>query len=283
MKLSTNVMCFQQVLGLERTIEVFAEAGFEAIEFNSDIEEYYTDAHDKEYYKKIKELCDDLGIEITQAHAPFRFARDMADEEKAKIHFKEIIRGMEHSSYLGTKMIVVHPLSHINLNTEENDDKMYEYNMKYYRSLIPYAEEYNMKIAIENIPDCITKTSKGLLELLNDLDNEAFTVCYDVGHANICGQNPADMIREIGKHVGCTHIHDNDGISDRHTLPYYGNIEWENVMRAFADISYEGNLNYEAGLFVRNIPVNLRNEGAKYMAKIGKYLIERYCSYKNNQ
>ena len=283
MKLSTNIMLFQQVLGLERTLEVFAEAGFEAVEFNADIEEYYTDAHNKAYYKKIKSLCDNLGIEITQAHAPFRFGQDMADEEKAKKHFIEIVRAFEHSSYLGTKMIVVHPLTHLNLNIEENKDKMLEYNVEYYRSLIPYAEEYGMKIAIENIRDSISKTAKGLLEILNELNNEAFTVCCDVGHVNIMGEKPADMIMELGNNIGCTHIHDNDGVSDCHTLPYYGNIDWESVMKAFADISYEGNLNYEAGLFVKNVPVSLRGESAGYMAGIGKYLIERYWSYKNNQ
>lgn len=283
MKLSTNIMCFQQVLGLEKTLEIFAEAGFEAIEFNCDIEEYYTDAHDKTYYQNIKKLCDNLGIEIAQAHAPFRFGGDMADAAKAKKHFEEIIKAIEHSSYLGAKRIVIHPLTHHNLNIAENKEELFEHNIKYYRSLIPYAEGYNVKIATENISDGITRTAKGLSKLLNALNNEIFTVCYDVGHANICGQNPADMIREIGKHIEGTHIHDNDGVSDCHTLPFYGNIDWEDVMKAFADISYEGNLNYEAGLFVHNTPVNLRNEGAKYMAKVGKYLIERYCSYKNNQ
>ncbi len=280
MKLSTNIMCFQQVLGLEKTLEVFAKAGFEAIEFNADIEEYYTDAHDKAYYKKIKDLCDGLGIEIAQAHAPFRFGADMADEEKAKIHFREIIKGIENSSYLGAKMIVVHPLSHMNLKIEEDKDKLLECNMKYYRSLIPYAEEYDIKIAIENIDACITRTAEGLIELADALSNEAFTVCCDVGHANIASGNAADMIMKLGKRIGCTHIHDNDGVADCHTLPYYGNINWESVMKAFADISYEGNLNYEAGLFVKNAPVSLRGESAVYMAKIGKHLIERYRSYK---
>lgn len=283
MKLSTNIMCFQQVLGLEKTLKFFSKAGFEAVEFNSDIEEYHTDVHDKAYYKNIKNICDNLGIEIIQAHAPFRFASDMEDREKAKKHFNEIIKGIEHSSYLGTKMIVVHPLSHINLNMEDNKEKLLEYNLKYYRNLIPYAEEYNVKIAIENIPNCVTETAKGLLELLNTLNNEAFTVCFDVGHANICGQSSADMIREIGKYIDCTHIHDNDGIHDLHTLPYYGTIDWESVMMAFAEIGYEGNLNYEAGLFVNNVPVDLRSESAKYMAKVGKHLIERFYYYKNNQ
>ena len=72
------------------------------------------------------------------------------------------------------------------------------------------------------------------------------------------------MITKIGKHTGCTHIHDNDGIYDRHTLPYYGNIDWESVMKAFAETGYEGNLNYEAGLFVNNVPVCMRKESAIY-------------------
>jgi sugar phosphate isomerase/epimerase len=109
-----------------------------------------------------------------------------------------------------------------------------------------------------------------------------FKVCYDVGHAKICGQDPADMIRKIGPYIGCTHIHDNDGIHDSHTLPFYGTIDWENVMKAFAEIGYEGNLNYEAGLFVRNAPVDLRRESAEYMARIGKYLIGRYYHYQSN-
>lgn len=67
-----------------------------------------------------------------------------------------------------------------------------------------------------------------------------------------------------------------------HTLPYYGTIDWESVMKAFAEIGYEGNLNYESGLFVDNVPVCMRKESAIYMAKIGKYLIERCQYYKTN-
>ena len=122
----------------------------------------------------------------------------------------------------------------------------------------------------------VIDTGEGLLELIRLLDNRAFTVCYDVGHANICGQDPADMIRALGTQIGCTHIHDNDGTRDSHTLPYYGNIDWERVMKAFAEAGYEGNLNYEAGLFVNNVPVSLREESAKYMASVGKHLVERY-------
>ena len=81
----------------------------------------------------------------------------------------------------------------------------------------------------------------------------------------------------------CTHVHDNDGIHDSHTLPFYGTTNWESVMEALAEIGYEGNLNYESGLFVNNVPGCLREDGAKYMAKVGKYLIERFLYYKENK
>lgn len=43
-------------------------------------------------------------------------------------------------------------------------------------------------------------------------------------------------------------------------------------MKAFAEIGYEGNLSYEASLFVNSVPVDLQKESAKYMASVGKHL-----------
>lgn len=279
MKLSSNLIMFHNELGLKKTIDVFSEAGFEGIDFNTDLEEYHTNVHGEDFYKNIKKYANDKGIVFAQTHAPF--GSSFPENEKTKSRFDEIVTSMKHSAWLGADMIVIHPCNHIAYKENNNYNFMMDYNLDFYKSLIPYAEEFEIKIAIENIVDCITETPKGLLELIQQLDNEVFTVCYDVGHANICGQDPADMIKALGKHIGCTHIHDNGGIRDSHTLPYYGNIDWERVMKALAEIGYEGNLSYEAGLFVSRAPVDLRKESAKYMASIGKYLIERYWYYKN--
>lgn len=281
MKISSNVIRFHNEIGLKKTIDIFSEVGFERIDFNADIEEYHTDAHDKEFYIEVKKYAEDRGILFEQTHAPF--GSSFLEEDKTQKRFDEIVKSMEHSSYLGADMVVVHPCKHIDYKEDNNYDLMMQYNLDFYRRLIPYAEEFGVKVAIENLKNCITETPEGLLELINTLNNEAFTVCYDVGHTNICGQDPADMLRKIGKHIGCTHIHDNDGIIDRHTLPFYGTIDWESVMKAFAEVDYKGNLNYEAGFFVKNMPVSLRKESAKYMAEVAKYLVERYWFYKNNR
>jgi len=190
---------------------------------------------------------------------------------------------MKHSFYLGAEMVVVHPCRQWYYKENNNYDRMIEYNYQFYKNLIPYAQEYQLKIAIENIRNSVTETAKGLKELLNALNHDVFTVCFDTGHAHMCMGEAGGMIRELGSCIGCTHIHDNDRTDDCHTLPFYGTIDWEDVMKAFAETGYEGNLNFEAGLFLNRVPPSLRGESARYMAKVGNYLAERYEYYKTNK
>ena len=280
MLLTSNFILFHDELGVEKTIDVFAEAGFEGIEFNADLAEYCDATHDEAFYKNLGKYAKEKGVPITQAHAPFPSSYP-DDETRTEQRFQEIVTSMRHAAWLGADMIVVHPCTHIDCTKDPTQfETMMAYNLDFYKRLAPYAEEFGIQIAIENIPRAVTVTPEGLLQLLYTLDNKVFTVCYDVGHANYLGQGSAEMILALGKVIGCTHIHDNDGAHDSHTLPYYGTIDWESVMKAFAEVGYEGNINYEAGYFVRRAPVALRQESAAYMVAVGKHLIERCRYYK---
>lgn len=281
MKLSSNFIYFHNELGLKQSIDILSKAGFEGIDFNADLPEYHTDVHDPAFYKEIKLYADDRGIKFYQTHAPY--ASSFPEEDKTEKRFYDIVKSIENSALLGAEMVVVHPCMHLNCKSEERWQLMMELNHSFYKSLIPYAEEYGIKISIENIGGAVTAKAEGLIELLTRLDNPVFNACFDVGHAFVSGSNPAEEICKLGKHIGCTHIHDNDGVNDTHTLPFYGNIDWESVMEAFAKIDYTGNLNYEAGAFVKKVPISLRQESADYMARIGKHLIERYEFHKSKQ
>lgn len=278
MKLASNVIRFYHTFGIEKTIDIFAEAGFDGIDFNSDLKEYYDDTHDKVFYKNLKKYAENKGICFSQAHAPF--ASTFADKEQTEKRFGEIVKGMEHSALVGAEMIVVHASTHLDVTNRENHEALFESDVNLYTKLIPYAEEFGIKIAIENINSAITRTPEGLIKLYDELDNDIFVVCFDVGHGNITGVDPAEAIRKLGSRIKCTHIHDNDGTADKHTLPYYGTIDWESVMKAFADVGYTGDLSYEAGLFVSTTPKELMADAAKYMAKVGKFLIGKYNEYK---
>lgn len=275
MNITTNIMGFYQDVGLERTIEIFAEAGFHGIEFNNDRKEFYTHEHDRSYYEAIRQKTEALGLSFPQAHMPFPSSGMDADLTRQR--FYEITDAMEYASWLGVKIVVVHPCGH--LSWQENWDAMMEYNVDFYRRLAPYAKKFGLQIAIENINGTVTRTADGMNDLLDRLNDPVFVVCYDVGHAHIAGQGAADMLRKIGNRVKCTHIHDNDGVHDTHTLPYYGTIDWDSVMEALADIGYEGNLNYEAGNFVANTPSELKPMAAKFMMETELCLMEKFKGY----
>lgn len=271
MKLSTNVMGFYQFFGMEKTIDIFARVGFAAIDFNLDLPEYIEKGQDPAFFKALRSFASQRGISFTQTHAPF--ASSFKDEEKTAQRFDELVCSLRQSGWLGADMVVVHPANHRKYRDENCWDEMLECNLQMYRRLAPYAKEAGVRIAIENIPGSVTDKPAGLIALLDALNDPVFTVCFDVGHAHMMGLDPAEFIRELGSRIGCTHIHDNNGSADGHTLPYYGTVNWESVMQALRDVAYPGTLSYEAGNFVKSLPAELRPGAAKFMAQVGIQLI----------
>lgn len=270
--------------GMKETFDVFAAAGIEGIDFNNDVAEYCTTEHDEQYYRELGEYAKSRGVAICQAHAPF--PSSYVEEDKSAKRFEEIVQGIRNAAYLGAPMIVVHPCTHLDFSVEGNPEILFDYNVNFYKKLIPVARECGIKIAIENIGRVsITSTPERLNKLFDTLSDPVFTVCFDVGHCLLQGVDPAEAIRAIGPRLvdGCTHVHDNNGDRDTHTLPYYGKVDWESVMKALADIGYAGDLNYEASAFIKDIPVALYEDGLAYMAKVGHYLIGRFEYYKENK
>lgn len=281
MLISANMIRIHSVYGIKSTFDALAKAGFEGIDFNNDVHPYYTEEYDESFYRDLRNHADEVGVKICQAHAPF--PSSYAEEDKTEQRFFEIVQAIKNASYLGAPMIVVHPCTHFAIEDGESEERMFEYNLNFYRRLIPYAEEAGIKIAIENINRAsITSTPERLNRLFDTLDNPVFTICFDVGHCLFQGVAPDEAIRKIGQRMvyGCTHVHDNTGDKDTHTLPFYGNVEWESVMKALADIGYEGDLNYEASAFIAKLPGDLYPLGLEYMANVGKYLIGRFDYYK---
>ncbi len=275
---------FDTELGLKRLINAYSEAGFDGIDFNVGLEAYRTDVYDADFYKNIKVYAADKGISFFQTHTPYPTA--FSDEDKTKLRFFENVKCLEHSALLGAEFVVIHPCGHLDYAKDNNREYMLGYNYKYYKALIPYAEAYGVKIAIENVGNyrghAVTETAEGILELLGMLDNDVFVACYDSGHSNCLTDDPIGMISKLGKNIACTHIHDNDCKTDLHQLPYYGKLDWEKAMEALAKTGYCGNLNFEARNFVTCLPTELRSEGLKYMVKVGRHLIDRFNFYKEH-
>lgn len=287
MKLITNTDILNNY-GDTVAVEMIKAAGFDAIDYSmfsmeNDSSPLCKDNY-REYVKELKEYADSLKISFLQGHAPFPSYRynDKAYTQRIIPYIK---RSIEISGLLGIKHLVIHPISPTQM---EPDAELKEFNLDFYRSLLPLAKEYNVKICLENmwgydnirgyiIPN-VCSFAKELADYVDALDSEYFVACLDLGHSGLIGERAEDAIRILGKdRLRALHVHDNDHHNDLHILPYYGEMNWKEILKALSDIGYEGNFTYEAATMLAKFPEDkaIYASTLKLMNDVGRYMIKQ--------
>ena len=285
MLLSTQTGTVFAAYGIDKGIELYKEAGYDALDFSFMDPEYYSSERTKDYFEEIRKKSEECGLCFNQAHAPFHSS--FADEEATKQRFKDIAKSIEYASYLGIKNIVVHPCQHLEYRTEK--EKLFEINMDFYNRLKPYCEEYGVHVAVENMWQSVgnkilhstCSSPEEFIRYIDELNSEWFVACLDLGHSMLVCNEPKDFIRALGsKRLKALHVHDVDGIKDLHTLPYFGMIDWDSVAEALADIGYTGDFTFEADGFISGKPKELYPQMEKTMVDTGRYIINKFNNYK---
>ena len=202
---------------------------------------------------RYRKLVEAEGIEVWQSHSPWRHpARDFTVEDRAERLdcFLKAIRG---SGVLGVTNFVVHAIMPYGTNSPEYPDSMKEMNAEFMGRLAEEAKKCGVKhICFENLPfpalpinhtyQCLEFAKR----MNKEINTDIFKVCLDTGHANFCGENPADSVRLIGKeYLGALHVHDNNGLADQHERPGNGNIDWVDFSNALEEIGFDGCLSFE--------------------------------------
>ncbi|WP_251207099.1 sugar phosphate isomerase/epimerase family protein [Acetatifactor aquisgranensis] len=286
MRLVTQTHITAETFGDEACIPILKKAGFEALDWSFfGMEQgkgiWCTDVW-KEHALRLKEVAAQWDIGFSQAHAPFPSSRG---EEVYDREIRErILRSVEAAALMGVRNIVVHPKQE--LEYAGNEEKLWEENLEFYRSLIPYCEEYGIRICAENmwqwdrkrgyIVDSVCARPDEFCRLLDELDSPWIAGCLDVGHCALVGREPQDVIRAMGSgRLQALHIHDVNYVRDCHTMPFMEDLDWEAITGALAEIGYEGDFTLEADEFLRRLPPELMPEAGCLMAKTGHYLIRR--------
>ena len=283
MLFSTNTFALAAKIGYQKCVELIARAGFTAVDFSFHgyAQERIPEGAD-DLMRQCRAAAEENGAVFNQAHAPFGGGYDAYTSIRVPL-LPEIFR---LSSLLGVRQIVVHPLQRSYYAGHEGE--LFKENLAFYRTLAPYAKENGLKIAIENmwrrheksryIADDVLAPPEELRDLFDALDDdEAFTVCLDIGHVTLCNhREPADAIRILGHdRLGALHVHDTDYKEDLHTLPFMGKIDWRSVTDALGEIDYKGELTLEAHQFQENVPSELLPATMRYMAETARYLAEQ--------
>ncbi|MEM2105115.1 MAG: sugar phosphate isomerase/epimerase [Candidatus Bathyarchaeia archaeon] len=103
------------------------------------------------------------------------------------------------------------------------------------------AEDYGVKIAIENVPEPYPFLMKSVAEFERFYKevNEPIGLALDVGHANLNGQIEQFLTRFADK-IAHLHVHDNDGQEDQHLGVGYGTVNWESFASLLNKVRFNG-------------------------------------------
>ena len=264
-------------LGYEDGVRLLIGAGYPALDLSFFGGSECCRIPDEGTARTLRRIADGAGVIFNQAHAPFGGGYDHYTGKLVP----QMPTVFARAAVLGVRQIVVHPLQRGRYYGHEQE--LFDMNVDFYRSLAPYAREYGLKIAIENmwqtdsrarhIVDDVCADPRELAALYDALDDpDAFTVCLDIGHVALCGREPEDAILLLGHdRLGALHVHDVDYRDDLHTLPGVGLIRWKAVTDALGAIDYKGELTLEADNFLRGFS-DCMPTAARFMADRARQL-----------
>lgn len=290
--------------GEANAFEAFAflkSCGFDAIDYNIDTKYPSADvraeklggfyAQDIEtildYYRPVKEALDKAGVTVAQAHAPFPLHIEN-NEAMNDFLLASVEKCCAVCQMLECPAIVVHPWT--------GPDKKYEreVNLAMYRRMIPIGKKYGVKLCLENmlgwaaghhISGACANVEEAVwyIDTLNsEAGEEIFGFCYDIGHANVAGNNLRNDVLTLGHRLTVLHLHDNDARRDQHLAPYTskatsrGNTtDWDGFLSGLHEIGYRGALNFETFAAFVHTPIEGAPSMLRYIADIGKYFRKR--------
>lgn len=119
-------------------------------------------------------------------------------------------------------------------------------------------------------------TADDLIELVDSFHMPNVGINWDFGHANISVADQEAELRKIGSRLKSVHVADNHGARDEHLAPFYGNVDWQKMMRVLKEIGYKGNFTYEVQAFSNPLPLELRETQTAHLVDVGRYLIARF-------
>lgn len=283
MLLSTNTADIQRHYSCKETVELCRAAGFTAMDFSFFDEKWYSEDVPDAFFSELREYAEGVGMRYNQAHAPFHSSFPNAQQTEDR--FGHIVCALRRAALLDVGCIIVHPVQHLKYADEGVPERLFEMNMEFYGKLIPYCQEFGIRVAVENmwqhhpwpkINHSTCSVPEEMNRYLDGLNSPWITGCLDVGHASLVGQAPDGFVRAMGaERLGALHIHDVNKAEDLHTLPYQGVIDWDALMAALGDIGYRGDLTFECDGYLKKLPPQLYPEALRLLAQIGRHLIDK--------
>ena len=252
----------------------------------------------EKFFEPHKSGTQATGIRVSQMHMPYpNYVPGGSQELNDYLRNVVAPKSMAVCAFFGCPYIVVHgfKLAYY-LGSEEEEWRRTEAFLEF---LAPMAKEMGITICIENLydslgghlvegPCCDARKAAERIDRMNEKYHaEVLGFCFDTGHANLVGIDFERFLTVLGHRLKVLHIHDNDGISDLHQIPFTftktrenrPSTDWEGFIRGLREIQYNGVLSFETAPVLSAFPEEMKEDVLGFIARIGQYFCTRITGY----
>ncbi len=214
---------------VESTFRELKDAGFEGVELISP---------NRIDTKEILAARDATGIVIHGVSGAEHWGSPLSDPDPTVVErglaaIRQEIKDVK--AYGGTTVLLVPAVVTPKVSYQEAWDR----SQKAIKSILPLAEENQIKIAIEVVWNHFLETPQEMARYVDELGSKWAGAYFDVGNV-VKFSPPQDWIRVLGKRIMKVHIKEYGNDKKFDCLLGDGDIDWKAVRQALVDVGYEG-------------------------------------------
>jgi len=261
------------------------EFGFTHIDFDqSDTVPGLYECSAKEMERKVlleKKMMDEAGVFVNQVHGPWIWPpKDFTEQDRIG-RMDRMKRSIYCTAAMGCKYWVVHPLMPFDwderVSNPGHEEETWDINREFMYQLLITAKENDVIICFENMPmpNFSIGSPQEILKFVKEMNDDHFQICLDTGHVSVYpAGNPSDAVRLFGNHMKVLHVHDNDGVGDRHWIPYFGVIDWNEFGQALKETGYNGVFSLECSPY-KKMPDTIYEKMCRTMYDIAVNIVDK--------
>lgn len=252
---------------LKETLQMIHESGFHFVELWGDTVHFDPRAQINRCL--VKKWLKQYGMTVHSVHAPFRrFSQKFPDaSDFLNFRMRLLKQTIDDCGEFEVPYVVMHGLDRWEYNYTEAQAPLVHDQLE---ELCAYAERRGVLVALENlfpkypVPDKDEMDCSLKAHAAHFGDISLLRFCLDIGHARITpGVTFEEEITAVGNRLVTTHIHNNDGIHDCHSLPTQGVIDWPALHKYLRSHGYNNQfvLEVEGG---KNAPEIIKKLGGLF-------------------
>lgn len=233
---------------VEEYFEGARSLGYDWLELACESPDNFPHTFDDERIARIKDLAQTHELEYCLHSGSFVNSAEIMPtvREAAEQHLIEYV-------WLASKMEAKHLVIHLGFHFSQYMEATYAALLRTFRAVVAEAERLRVPLEVENMnllpPEAeiryLGTTVEELKVVFDAIESPYLGLAMDVGHAHLLPGGIEPYIDAFGDRIGGLHLHDNDGVVDRHWALGRGTVDWKRVFEQLREIGYDGSATIE--------------------------------------